>query len=341
MGPLVTLVSSADETAFAVRRRLGEAGLLRDVGGRGVHRFASSGDINVFRELGSRLLGPELDHTESWAATALRCSGQSPQVGSQSMTRPDGRSADELRPITFQRDFTEMAEGSVLVSFGKTRVLCTASVDDDVPRWMRNSGKGWVTAEYSMLPGASPERVNREAAKGKQSGRTVEIQRLIGRSLRASCDMSLLGERQVTVDCDVLQADGGTRTASVCGGFMALHDALQRIVDRGELRQNPLHSFCTAISVGIVDGNPVLDLPYVEDSAAEVDMNVVMLQANISGEPTGDAKFVEVQGTAEGVAFSRPELDAMLGLAEVGLTTIAAMQAELLSTPPTARPPTR
>ena len=257
------------------------------------------------------------------------------------MTRPDGRSADELRPITFQRDFTEMAEGSVLVSFGKTRVLCTASVDDDVPRWMRNSGKGWVTAEYSMLPGASPERVNREAAKGKQSGRTVEIQRLIGRSLRASCDMSLLGERQVTVDCDVLQADGGTRTASVCGGFMALHDALQRIVDRGELRQNPLHSFCTAISVGIVDGNTVLDLPYVEDSAAEVDMNVVMLQANTSGEPTGDAKFVEVQGTAEGVAFSRPELDAMLGLAEVGLTTIAAMQAELLSTPPTARPPTR
>ncbi len=177
------------------------------------------------------------------------------------MTRPDGRSADELRPISFQRDFTEMAEGSVLVSFGNTRVLCTASVDDDVPRWMRNSGKGWVTAEYSMLPGASPERINREAAKGKQSGRTVEIQRLIARSLRAACDMQLLGERQVTVDCDVLQADGGTRTASICGGFMALHDALQRVVDRGELAKNPLHSFCSAISVGIVGGDPVLDLP--------------------------------------------------------------------------------
>ena len=257
------------------------------------------------------------------------------------MTRPDGRSADELRPVSFERDFTEMADGSVLVSFGQTRVLCTASVDDDVPRWMRNSGKGWVTAEYSMLPGASPERINREAAKGKQSGRTVEIQRLIGRSLRAACDMTLLGERQVTVDCDVLQADGGTRTASICGGFVALHDALQRIVDRGELGQNPLQSFCTAISVGIVDGNPLLDLPYVEDSAAEVDMNVVMLQSNSDGRPTGDARFVEVQGTAEGMAFTRPELDALLGLAEGGLVTIAEMQAQLLSTPPTARPTTR
>ncbi len=257
------------------------------------------------------------------------------------MTRPDGRSADELRPITFQRDFTEMAEGSVLVSFGDTRVLCTASVDDDVPRWMRNSGKGWVTAEYSMLPGASPERINREAAKGKQSGRTIEIQRLIARSLRAACDMTLLGERQVTVDCDVLQADGGTRTASICGGFMALHDALQRVVDRGELAQNPLHSFCSAISVGIVDGEPVLDLPYVEDSTAEVDMNVVMLQPNTGGRPTGEAKFVEVQGTAEGMAFSRTQLDQLLGLAEGGLATITEMQADLIATPPTPRPDRR
>lgn len=257
------------------------------------------------------------------------------------MTRPDGRSADELRPISFQRDFTEMAEGSVLVSFGNTRVLCTASVDDDVPRWMRNSGKGWVTAEYSMLPGASPERINREAAKGKQSGRTVEIQRLIARSLRAACDMQLLGERQVTVDCDVLQADGGTRTASICGGFMALHDALQRVVDRGELAQNPLHSFCSAISVGIVGGDPVLDLPYVEDSAAEVDMNVVMLQPNTDGRPSGEAKFVEVQGTAEGMAFSRGQLDQLLGLAEGGLATITAMQADLIATPPTPRPDRR
>jgi len=257
------------------------------------------------------------------------------------MTRPDGRSADELRPITFERDFTEMAEGSVLVSFGQTRVLCTASVDDDVPRWMRGSGKGWVTAEYSMLPGASPERINREAAKGKQSGRTVEIQRLIARSLRAACDMTVLGERQVTVDCDVLQADGGTRTASICGGFMALHDALQRVVDRGDLATNPLHSFCSAISVGIVDGEPLLDLPYVEDFAAEVDMNVVMLQDATDGRPTGEAKFVEVQGTAEGVAFTRGQLDQLLGLAEGGLKQIASMQADLLATPPTPRPAAR
>mgnify|MGYP005811813123 CR=1 FL=1 len=249
------------------------------------------------------------------------------------MPRPDGRAADELRPISFQRDFTEMADGSCLVTFGKTRVLCTASIDDDVPRWMRNTGKGWVTAEYSMLPGASPERIGREAAKGKQSGRTVEIQRLIGRALRAACDMRALGERQVIVDCDVLQADGGTRTASICGGFVALHDALQRLVGRGELAANPLHSFCTAISVGIVDGTPVLDLPYVEDSRAEVDMNVVMLAPIGGGEPS----FVEVQGTAEGQAFSRAELDAMLALAEGGLVEIAGLQAQTVATPPPAR----
>ncbi|MEZ5295927.1 MAG: ribonuclease PH [Ilumatobacteraceae bacterium] len=177
------------------------------------------------------------------------------------MTRPDGRAADQLRPFTFERDFTKMADGSCLVSFGDTRVLCTASIDDDVPRWMRGSSKGWVTAEYSMLPGSSPERIGREAAKGKQSGRTVEIQRLIGRSLRAACDMTLLGERQVVVDCDVLQADGGTRTASICGGYIALHDALSRVVQRGDLARHPLHSFCSAISVGIVGGSPVLDLP--------------------------------------------------------------------------------
>src|SRR6187455_296803 len=163
------------------------------------------------------------------------------------MPRPDGRAPAELRPVSFERDFTEMAGGSCLVTFGRTRVLCTASIDEDVPRWMRGSGKGWVTAEYSMLPGSSPERVDREAAKGKQSGRTIEIQRLIGRSLRAACDMTLLGERQVIVDCDVLQADGGTRTASICGGFLALHDALQRVVKRGGLTANPLHSFCSAI----------------------------------------------------------------------------------------------
>ena len=252
------------------------------------------------------------------------------------MPRPDGRTDSELRPITFERDYTEMAAGSVLVSFGRTRVLCTASIDDNVPRWMRNSGKGWVTAEYSMLPGASPERIDREAAKGKQSGRTVEIQRLIGRSLRAACDMKLLGERQVVVDCDVLQADGGTRTASICGGFLALHDALARLVQQGAIKQHPLHSLCAAISVGIVQGVPVLDLPYVEDSTAEVDMNVVML-----ARPGDEPRFVEVQGTAEGTAFSRSELDSLLDLATGGLATIMALQTELIADPPPPRAPAR
>ncbi len=248
------------------------------------------------------------------------------------MPRPDGRADDELRPMTFERDYTEMAAGSVLVTFGKTRVLCTASIDEDVPRWMRNSGKGWVTAEYSMLPGASPERIDREAAKGKQSGRTVEIQRLIGRSLRAACDMKLLGERQVIVDCDVLQADGGTRTASICGGYLALHDALTRLVQNKAIKQHPLHSYCAAISVGIVNGTPVLDLPYVEDSTAEVDMNVVVL-----GQPGEEPRFVEVQGTAEGQAFSRSELDALLGLATGGLGRIIDLQSQLVATPPPAK----
>jgi ribonuclease PH len=253
------------------------------------------------------------------------------------MARPDGREADELRPMSFERDYTEMAAGSVLVTVGKTRVLCTASIDENVPRWMKGKGKGWVTAEYSMLPGSSPERVDREAAKGKQSGRTVEIQRLIGRSLRAACDMKLLGERQVVVDCDVLQADGGTRTASICGGFLALHDALTRLQQNHVISAHPLHSFCGAISVGIVGGVPVLDLPYVEDSTAEVDMNVVMLAANLSGV-AGEGRFVEVQGTAEGAAFTRGELDSLLGLAEGGLAQIMAMQAEMIATPPTPRP---
>lgn len=247
--------------------------------------------------------------------------------------RFDGRQHDEFRPITFERDFTEMSAGSVLVSFGRTRVLCTASIDEDVPRWMKGSGKGWVTAEYSMLPGSSPERVDREAAKGKQSGRTVEIQRLIGRSLRASCDMGLLGERQVVVDCDVLQADGGTRTASICGGYLALHDALSRLVQNSVISRHPLTSLCAAISVGIVNGTPVIDLPYVEDSTAEVDMNVVMLREK--GSTLN--RFVEVQGTAEGMAFSRSELDSLLGLAENGLAQIFDLQSQLLESQPSRR----
>jgi ribonuclease PH len=242
--------------------------------------------------------------------------------------RPDGRQPDELRPITFERDFTDAAAGSVLVSFGDTKVLCTASVDDDVPRWMRGSGKGWVTAEYSMLPGSSPERIRREVDKGRPSGRTQEIQRLIGRSLRAVCDMDALGERQVVVDCDVLQADGGTRTASICGGYLALHDALTRVVTAGDLRAHPLTEPVGAISVGIVGGTPLLDLPYVEDSTAEVDMNVVM---------TGEGRFVEVQGTAEGMAFTRDELDQLLALAEGGIREIFALQAQLLELPPVKR----
>jgi ribonuclease PH len=230
--------------------------------------------------------------------------------------------------MSFERDFTEMASGSCLVSFGNTRVLCTASVDDDVPRWMRGNGKGWVTAEYSMLPGSSPERIKREVKDGRPSGRTQEIQRLIGRALRAVCDMRRLGERQVIVDCDVLQADGGTRTASICGGFIALHDALTREVQAGRIKEHPLTSFCAAISVGIVNGQPVLDLPYVEDSKAEVDMNVVM---------TSLGGFVEVQGTAEGAPYSREELDTMLGLAEVGIADIIALQREMVAVPPAPR----
>jgi ribonuclease PH len=199
---------------------------------------------------------------------------------------------------------------------------------------MKGKGKGWVTAEYSMLPGSSPERVDREAAKGKQSGRTVEIQRLIGRSLRAACDMRLLGERQVVVDCDVLQADGGTRTASICGGYLALHDALTRLVQNQAISAQPLHSYCAAISVGVVDGVPVLDLPYVEDSRAEVDMNVVMLKRLVGA---AEAQFVEVQGTAEGAPFSRSELDQLLALAEGGLDEIMGLQAEMIAVPPEFR----
>jgi ribonuclease PH len=242
--------------------------------------------------------------------------------------RPDGRAPDELRPVTFERDFTEMAAGSSLVSFGQTRVLCTASLDEDVPRWMRGRGTGWVTAEYSMLPGSSAERIRREVKDGHPSGRSQEIQRLVGRALRSVCDMALLGERQVIVDCDVLQADGGTRTASICGGYLALHDALARLVAQGVVGAHPLKAFCAAVSVGVVDGVPVLDLPYVEDARAEVDMNVVM---------TSEGRFVEVQGTAEGQAFTRGELDSMLGLAEKGIAEIVDLQREMVAEPPPFR----
>jgi ribonuclease PH len=227
--------------------------------------------------------------------------------------RADGRALDELRPVSFERDFTVFAPGSVLVSMGRTRVLCTASVEERVPPWM---------------PGSTAERASREAAKGKQSGRTQEIQRLIARSLRAVCDLVVLGEMQVTVDCDVLQADGGTRTASICGAYVALHDAFTRMQQGGQLSQHPLTDAVAAVSVGIVDGVPMLDLPYEEDSRAEVDMNVVM---------TGTGRFIEVQGTAEGQAFSRSELDELLTLAEAGITQLVAAQAVVLAEPPAPR----
>ncbi len=243
--------------------------------------------------------------------------------------RRDGREPDELRPVTFTRDFTEFAAGSVLVEFGKTRVLCTASVEERVPPWLRGSGRGWVTAEYSMLPGSTTERSDREAARGRQSGRTQEIQRLIGRSLRAVTELTTMGEVQITVDCDALQADGGTRTASICGAYLALHDACTRLVGLGKLTSHPVTDACGAVSVGVVDALPCLDLDYSEDARAEVDMNVVM---------TGSGRYIEVQGTAEGTPFSRGELDDLLRLAELGIADLVALQRELVAEPPPPRP---
>jgi ribonuclease PH len=245
-----------------------------------------------------------------------------------SQLRADGRTPSEARPLSFPRDFTEMAAGSVLVSFGRTVVLCTASVEEDIPRWLRGRGRGWVTAEYSMLPGSTPDRASREAAKGKQSGRTQEIQRLIGRSLRTVTRLEAMPDVQITVDCDVLQADGGTRTASICGGYVALHDAVTRLVRDGTLREHALIDLVAAISVGIVDGVAMLDLPYEEDSRAQTDMNVVM---------TGDGRFVEVQGTAEQEAFTREQLDQMLDLAAKGIEDIQSAQRLVLATPPSPR----
>ncbi|MBP9714430.1 MAG: ribonuclease PH [Sterolibacterium sp.] len=236
--------------------------------------------------------------------------------------RPSGRQADQLREVRITRHYTRHAEGSVLVEFGDTRVLCTASVEESVPPFLRGKGEGWVTAEYGMLPRSTHTRSAREAAKGKQSGRTQEIQRLIGRSLRAITDLKALGERQITLDCDVLQADGGTRTAAITGACVALHDAVQGLVASGKLAVNPLRDFVAAISVGIVDGQPVLDLDYPEDSACDTDMNVVM---------TGSGGLVEVQGTAEGTPFSRAELDALLQLAQDGITRLVALQRNALA----------
>ena len=235
--------------------------------------------------------------------------------------RSGGRAADQLRPVRLTRGFTVHAEGSVLVEFGATRVLCTASVEEKVPPHKRGSGEGWVTAEYGMLPRATHTRGDREAVRGKQSGRTQEIQRLIGRSLRSVFDLKLLGERTIQLDCDVLQADGGTRTAAITGAFVAAQDAVSFLMAQGKLTASPIVACVAAISVGIVQGTPLLDLEYVEDAACDTDMNVVM---------TGAGHFVEVQGTAEGAAFSRREMDALLTLAEKGITELMALQRQVL-----------
>ena len=236
--------------------------------------------------------------------------------------RPSGRQADEMRPVRFTPDYTRHAEGSVLTQFGGTSVLCTASVENRVPVWLRGNGSGWVTGEYGMLPRATHTRSAREAARGKQSGRTLEIQRLIGRSLRAVTDLQALGERTVTLDCDVIQADGGTRTAAISGAYVALVLAVRRLTAKNTLGSNPLHGQVAAVSVGIYDGVPVLDLDYDEDSQAETDMNIVMNDAG---------NFIEVQGTAEGHAFTDKELAAMLELARKGAGEIIAAQDAILS----------
>ncbi len=231
--------------------------------------------------------------------------------------RPSGRAPDELRSVRFITAYTKHAAGSVMAEFGGTRVLCTASVENRVPHWMRGSGRGWVTGEYGMLPGSTHTRSAREAARGRQSGRTQEIQRLIGRSLRAATNLEALGERTVTLDCDVIQADGGTRTVAISGAYVALVLAMGDLQKRGEIKKNPIHGHIAAVSVGIYKGAPILDLDYDEDSAAETDMNVVMNEAS---------RFIEVQGTAEGHAFNRDEFNAMLALAEKGIAEIIAQQ---------------
>ena len=237
------------------------------------------------------------------------------------MSRPSKRQFDELRSIRITRGYTKHAEGSVLVEFGDTKVLCTASVEEKVPGFLRGQGRGWLTAEYGMLPRATNTRSEREAARGKQSGRTQEIQRLIGRSLRAVADLSLLGERSIQIDCDVIQADGGTRTAAITGAYVAAHDAVTLLLARGLIASTPLRDFVAAVSVGVYQGASVLDLDYAEDSACDTDMNVVM---------TGSGGFVEVQGTAEGVPFSREEMDALLVLAQTGITQLIAKQKQAL-----------
>jgi ribonuclease PH len=238
------------------------------------------------------------------------------------MIRPSARSAEQLRPVSIERNFTKHAEGSVLISFGDTRVLCTASVENRVPGFLRGKGEGWITAEYGMLPRSTHDRMNREASSGKQGGRTLEIQRLIGRALRSCVDRKKLGERTITLDCDVLQADGGTRTAAITGAYVALCDAIQSCIAKGLLTESPVIGKIAAVSVGVYQGVPVLDLDYAEDSQCDTDMNVVM---------DGNGGFIELQGTAEGAAFSREHLNALLGLAEKGINELLFLQQQALA----------
>jgi ribonuclease PH len=243
--------------------------------------------------------------------------------------RPSQRQPAELRPVAIERGYTRHAEGSVLIGFGDTRVICTASIEEGVPGFLKGRGQGWVTAEYGMLPRSTHTRTDREAARGKQSGRTQEIQRLIGRSLRAVIDLPALGERTVKLDCDVIQADGGTRTASVTGAFIALHDAVAKLLDRGALDASPIRDFVAAVSVGLFEGVPVLDLDYAEDSRCDTDMNVVM---------TGSGGFVEVQGTAEGAPFSTAQMQALIALAQQGIAELVAKQKAALGIASPVRP---
>jgi len=238
--------------------------------------------------------------------------------------RPSGRQPDQLREVTIERNYTEHAEGSVLISCGGTKVLCTASVEERIPHFLRGKGQGWITAEYGMLPRSTGSRMNREAARGKQSGRTQEIQRLIGRSLRAAVDLTLLGENSITLDCDVIQADGGTRTASITGAYVALVDAINYMISKGTITKSPINKQIASVSVGIFEGTPVLDLDYPEDSSAETDMNVIM---DIEGN------FIEVQGTAEGAPFSPVELNSMIDLAGKGIKELMEIQTSALSNP--------
>jgi ribonuclease PH len=239
--------------------------------------------------------------------------------------RPSGRRPDELRKVTIRRQFTRHAEGSVLIESGDTQVICTASVEESVPPFLRGKGRGWLTAEYGMLPRATNTRNQREAARGKQSGRTLEIQRLIGRALRAGLNLDKLGERQITIDCDVIQADGGTRTASITGAFVAVHDAIQGLLGKGAIAESPILQFVGAVSVGVYKGTPVLDLDYAEDSSCDTDMNVVM---------TADGGLIEVQGTAEGAPFTRAQMDRMLELAQSGISQLVAKQKAVLGLQP-------